>query len=555
MKSKLYRNLKRRMIAITLGVSIAPLVLLGGVIYFQYVKVFEARIQDQVRHLASSQGNAVDVFLHERSTILSIIIDTYSFQELRNQEGLDRLFEMINRRADGLGLIDLGVIDAQGRHLSYAGPYNLKGLRYDQQPWFREVMSRGKYISDVYTGFRQLPHFIIAIRGHSSEGPWILRATIDSNIFNRLVCNAQAGQSGDAYIINSEGIYQTQPRFGGQVMDQAPLVPRLFGEGTNVLRRRNSDGSVEFVAGSRLNSKDWLLVVSQTGREQMGGLTQTRDTEVVIIVLGCLGIVITSVVTIRGIVARLESADQDLNELNAQLLQRDKMAALGKMAAGIAHEINNPLAVIGEKAGWMRDLLEEEEFQNSPNLREYINALDRIESHVERARKITHNMLGFARRMEPHREDVDINGVLMQTLELLQNHARINNIEIRQDFEPGLPIIASDQSQLQQVFLNLFNNAIDAIGKDGAIQCATCREKDEIVVIITDDGPGIAPENQRRIFDPFFTTKDPGKGTGLGLSISYQIIEKMGGRITIDNVEPHGTRVTVHLPAILPDKK
>ena len=105
------------------------------------------------------------------------------------------------------------------------------------------------------------------------------------------------------------------------------------------------------------------------------------------------------------------------------------------------------------------------------------------------------------------------------------------------------------------MFLNLFNNAIDAIGKDGGIQCTTCREKDEIVVTITDDGPGIAPENQRRVFDPFFTTKDPGKGTGLGLSISYQIIEKMGGRITIDNVEPHGTRVTVHLPAILPDKK
>jgi two-component system NtrC family sensor kinase len=225
------------------------------------------------------------------------------------------------------------------------------------------------------------------------------------------------------------------------------------------------------------------------------------------------------------------------------------------MAAGIAHEINNPLAVIGEKAGWMRDLLDEEEFRDSPHLAEYRGSLEKIEHHVERARKITHNMLGFARRMEPRLDDVDVNQVLSQTLDLLQNHARINNIRVFSDLTPDLPVIASDQSQLQQVFLNLLNNAIDAIGKDGVIQCATARDKEHIVVTITDDGPGIAPEHRHRVFDPFFTTKDPGKGTGLGLAISYQIIEKMGGRIGLENVAPHGTRVAVHLPVVLPEKK
>ena len=555
MKSSLYRALQRKIVAITLVVSITPLVTLGAVIYYQYVKVFEARIEDQIRHLARSQCNALDMFLRERATILSIIVDTHAFDDLKDPKKLNPLFELINRRADGLGLVDIGVIDSAGRHLAYAGPYNLQGLNYYQQPWFSEVMSRGKYISDVYTGYRKLPHFIIAIRGHSPRGPWILRATIDSNIFNRLVRSAQAGQSGDAYIINTEGIYQTEPRFGGQVLDKAPLVPRLFGEGTMVLRQPNADGSMQFIAGAWLKSKDWLLVVSQGGDDQMGGLIQTRETEVAIILLGCLAIAFATVITTRTIVSRLETADRGLNELNAQLLQRDKMAALGKMAAGIAHEINNPLAVIGEKAGWMRDLLEEEEFQNSANLREYLTSLDKIENHVERARKITHNMLGFARRMEPHSDDVDVNDVVIQTLELLQNHARINNIEIRQDLEPGLPIIASDQSQLQQVFLNLFNNAIDAIAKDGTIRCSTRRNKEEIRVTIVDDGPGIAPEHRRRVFDPFFTTKEPGKGTGLGLSISYQIIEKMGGRITLQDAPPHGTEVVVHLPIILPEKK
>jgi two-component system NtrC family sensor kinase len=241
--------------------------------------------------------------------------------------------------------------------------------------------------------------------------------------------------------------------------------------------------------------------------------------------------------------------------LNSQLIQSDKMAALGKMAAGIAHEINNPLAVIGEKAGWMRDLLAEENFQQSENFEEYQRSIEKIEEHVERARKITHNMLGFARRMEPRLDDVDVNGIINQTLELLKNHARINNIEIRRDLQSDLPVIASDQSQLQQVLLNLLNNAIDAIGKDGVIDIASVSQDHTIEISIRDSGSGIPEDMQRRIFDPFFTTKGPGRGTGLGLSISYGIIEKMGGTLTFTSRQNECTTFIIRLPLKLPEKK
>jgi two-component system NtrC family sensor kinase len=254
-------------------------------------------------------------------------------------------------------------------------------------------------------------------------------------------------------------------------------------------------------------------------------------------------------------IRRLVSADNELDALNSQLIQSDKMAALGKMAAGIAHEINNPLAVIGEKAGWMRDLLSEENIQQSENFEEYQRSIDKIEEHVERARKITHNMLGFARRMEPRLDDVDVNGIINQTLELLKNHARINNIEIRKDLQSDLPVIASDQSQLQQVLLNLFNNAIDAIGKNGIIELATVSDNRTIEISISDSGSGIPEAVQRRIFDPFFTTKGPGRGTGLGLSISYGIIEKMGGTLTFTSRENEGTTFVIRLPIKLPEKK
>ena len=555
MKRTLYKNLRLKLIVITLTVSIAPLILLGSTIYYQFGKLYKERIEDQVRHLARSQSNAVDVFLRERTTILAMIVETQSFENLSNQENLSRLFWQINQRAEGLGLVDLGVIDRNGNQLAYAGPYNLKGLNYYQQPWFDEVLRRGKFISDVFMGFRQVPHVIIAVKGACDNDCWILRATIDSEIFNRLVRSAQVGTSGDAYIVNREGVFQTSPRFDGTILGQSGIDTQRFGEGTTVVERKKDSTDTRYIGGSWLKDGEWMLVISQIAGQERGWLVKARNTETLIIVTGCLAIFLAIVLISHTLVKHLEETDKKMNELNAQLIQQDKLAALGKMAAGIAHEINNPLAVIGEKAGWMEDLLAEEEFQDSDNFKEFAASIKKIEEHVDRARKITHSMLGFARRMEPRLDDVEVNRVLDQTIDILSNHARINDINIHKHFTDRLPVIASDQSQLQQVFMNLINNAIDAIGSDGTIDITTQLNQDEIDVIIHDDGPGIDEANQKKIFDPFFTTKHAGKGTGLGLSISYSIIEKMGGRITVKSQEGSGTEFRVSLPVVLPEKK
>jgi two-component system NtrC family sensor kinase len=333
------------------------------------------------------------------------------------------------------------------------------------------------------------------------------------------------------------------------------LDTTLFGGGTTVIEEKNGHGRKFICAGSWLNNNKWVLIISQDAGEEMSGLFATRNAEIGIVTAGIVAIILTTVFTTRSAVNRLRETDNRMNELHAQLVQSDKLAALGKMAAGVAHEINNPLAVIAEKTGWMEDLLTEEEFQKSQHLEEYRKSLRKIEEHVERARKVTHGMLGFARRMEPHLEDVDVNETLNQTIALLGNYARINNIEIRTDFSTYLPIIASDQSQLQQVFLNLISNAIDAIGKDGLIKVISRKLGLDIVISITDNGPGI-PENQMaKVFDPFFTTKETGKGTGLGLWVSYDIIEKMGGNITLKSREGEGATFTIRIPIVEPEKK
>jgi two-component system NtrC family sensor kinase len=553
MKTPLYTALQRKLIAITLVVSFAPLILLGVTIYYQFAQMYRIKLEEQILYRARSQAEAVALFLKERTAILAAMADTHTYQDLIREKNLSELFQIMNLRAGAF--VDLGVINNAGQHIAYVGPYDLKGLNYYQQPWFGEVMSKGIYISDVYMGFRQLPHFIIAVRRQEGENSWILRATIDPDIFGAIVRAAQVGKTGDAFIINGEGFYQTRPRFEGTILTLSKLDPNLFGGRTTIIEKADDKGNTILYAGSRLKNDQWLLVISQDLAEEMTGLFATRNVAISLILLGITAIVLATVFTTRMAVNRLKESDDRMNVLNAQLMQSDKLAALGKMAAGVAHEINNPLAVILQKTGWMEDLLDEEQLRESKNIDEFRNSIRKIEEHVERARKVVHNMLGYARRMEPRLEDVDVNDTVQQTISILDNYARINNIEIRVDLSSELPIIASDQAQLQQVFLNLISNAIDAIGKEGLIIVRSLRSENEIQVSVADNGPGIPEDLQRKVFDPFFTTKASGKGTGLGLWISYNIVEKMGGTITVTSKAGGGSLFTVKIPIVVPEKK
>jgi two-component system, NtrC family, sensor kinase len=554
-RSPLYIGLQRKIIFLTLLVAFVPLVLMGGTIYWQFARIYREKIDEQLRYRAATHGNTVDVFLSERTAVLTVIADTHNLDYMLQPGNLAALLEAMNLRAGGF--LDLGVIDSDGRHLVYVGPYHLEGLNYSDWPWFAQVMTRGAYVSDVFMGYRKIPHFIIAVRHQEKGRIWILRATIDSDVFTRLVRGAQVGKTGDAFIVNGDGITQTAPRFldEGGILGQSRIEPSKFGEGTSVLAMPGPDGRNRLYAGTWLKNIKWLLVISQDPAEKMAGLSQARSLEIGIVLAGALVIILTVVLATRLMVKKLVEADRAVSEMNAQLVQSDKLAAMGKMAASVAHEVNNPLAVIGEKTGWALDLLEEEEFQQSKNVEEFRRSLRKIEEHVERARKVVHNMLGFARRMEPRTEDVDINQVIDQTISLLENYARTSNIDIQTHLAADLPIIASDQAQLQQVFLNLVSNAIDAIANGGAIEVSTRQLDGNIYVNIKDDGPGMTPEMQKKIFEPFFTTKSGGKGTGLGLSVSLGLVEKMGGTITVESKVGEGCTFTVKLPIVVPEKK
>ncbi|MBF0475539.1 MAG: two-component sensor histidine kinase, partial [Deltaproteobacteria bacterium] len=236
-------------------------------------------------------------------------------------------------------------------------------------------------------------------------------------------------------------------------------------------------------------------------------------------------------------------------ELDDQLIQSQKLAAIGELSSGIAHEINNPLAIIGQEVEWLRHLFETGTLQEEKDREEFADSLKQIASQVDRCRDITHKLLNFARKMDPVMQAVELNKLIDEMAALVEKEAKLNNINIIREFQKDLPLVTSDPPFLRQVILNLLNNATYAIEANGAITISTKDNKDgRVEIAVVDTGRGIPKEHLKKIFDPFFTTKPPGKGTGLGLSICHGIIQRVGGTISVISQLDRGTTFTIRLP-------
>ena len=238
--------------------------------------------------------------------------------------------------------------------------------------------------------------------------------------------------------------------------------------------------------------------------------------------------------------------------LMAQILQSERMAAVGRLASGVAHEINNPLAIISEITGFLSELAEEDSDAGRTELmRELKEALPKIGTQIKRGRDITHRLLQFARKTEMSIEYADVNTALKEILPFLEKECRLAGITIHRDCQPDLPKVAVDETQLQEVLMNLTKNAIDALTDKGGgnIWLETRVEDGKVVISVRDDGPGIDDAIRDRLFDPFASTKSIKQGTGLGLSICYAIVKRFDGEIRVFSEPDRGASFKVFLPA------
>jgi two-component system NtrC family sensor kinase len=533
-------------------VSFTPMILVGGIILYQFQASYHEKVHAHLEELVQKHKQNIDSFLQEKLGDIRFLADNFNFEELRDETCLTDKLESLQKEF-GLVFVDLGVISENGIQIAYAGPFKLGKALYSQADWFQKAMKSKYFISDVFLGLRGLPHFIIAVRDNWMGEKWILRATIDFVAFNSLVENIRIGETGFAFILNKEGKFQTKPLLD-IVTTRKPYIDFLSDRNAtkdeiHVVERTDESGHKNIYVAASLKNGDWLLVYQQRASDAFSDFRRTLRVALIIMLLGGLGIITMAFLLSRRMVNRIARADREKQMMNKQVVETGKLASVGELAAGIAHEINNPVAIMVEEAGWIEDILEDEEFQESENLDEFIRALEQIRTQGRRCKEITHKLLHFARKTDSRIQEVQINDLIGELVELSAQKAKYSNVTINTVLQKDLPSLHVSETEVQQVFLNLINNALDAMEKKGGvIDVTTLMEGDHIAVQVADNGPGIPEANLARIFDPFFTTKPVGKGTGLGLSICYGIIKKMGGEIDVRSVIDVGATFRVLIP-------
>ncbi|MDY6950174.1 MAG: ATP-binding protein [Thermodesulfobacteriota bacterium] len=238
--------------------------------------------------------------------------------------------------------------------------------------------------------------------------------------------------------------------------------------------------------------------------------------------------------------------------LQEDLVQVDRLAEIGRIAAGVAHEINNPVAVIREAAAWAGEVVADAKGLSADDREELEEVMEKIGAQTERCANITHKLLGFARESRPARSELDIHELLKETISFLKPQLKHTNIKVGLAFAEGPLLVNSDPRLLEQVFVNLIGNAIHALlekpGDDKHIELGTVRKDSEVEIRIEDNAGGIPQEHRGKIFELFYTTKAPGKGTGLGLPISQNVVRSLGGEITFESKVGVGTTFRVQLP-------
>ncbi len=526
----------------------APLLLLAAFFHVQYQRLLRESLQAHLQVIAEHQANTFDLFLRERLVNLGNIMDNPQFQDPERGDRLAGFLSSLQRTSDAF--LDLGVVSGAGDLVRYVGPVNYSAeINYRYEDWFQEVMGpeKGSVITEIYLGFRDRPHFTIAVRRGEGPDAVILRAALSPERLSEYLTTLEGANEVHAAIVNARGILQVATPKVGEVLQPSPFTPPPSPERGFVPGAR-LDERPEY-AFAWLNQTPWALVVMTAGggaevRPSLFRNAFFLGTVAVFLVMGMVILVRT-----RQVVGSRLAAEQYEAELSGQLVHAAKLASVGELAAGIAHEINNPLAIIAEEVGVLKDSLDPDLVQEGDEPVDLPEHLDAIHEAVFRCRDITRKLLTFVRQTEVKVEPHLIREILNDVLDvMLGNELAISNVEVVRSYDTSIPPILTDRNQLVQVFVNLVKNAMDAMPKGGTLTITTARKGDWASISIRDTGCGMTPDQMEKVFLPFFTTKDPGKGTGLGLSVSYSIIQAFGGAFYVDSAPGKGSVFTVELP-------
>ncbi len=527
-------------------VALIPLVSITLIDYGVTQHSVESEVLLRTARLVSNTWRTVSFFLAQRRSALDFVVRDNSYNSLRDPKRLSEILENLKRGFGGF--VDLGVIDSSGKQRAYAGPYNLEGIDYRDQEWFKDVANIGVNVSDVFMGFRRTPHIVIAVRHHLPNGSfYVLRATIDTDRFNELLSGLEVSGEGDSFLINKDGVLQTPSRDYGNVLDRIPLSVPEYSPKTRVYEGVSPDKKQLVIGYAYIHDTPFILMIVKQKRELMKPWQKTRFQLIGFLVASIIIIVVVVLSVATYLVNRILIADQKRIMTLHEVEYSNKMASIGRLAAGVAHEINNPLAIINEKVGLIKDMFTiKDEFKENKKL---ISLVDSALSSVDRCGAITKRLLNFARHLDVKVQTINLEEVIKDVLGFLSKEAEYRSIAVSVNVPGDIPPFDSDRGKLQQIFLNIINNAFAAVKDGGKLDVTAKREGANLIsVSFTDDGYGIPASDLKRVFEPFFSTKTRQGGTGLGLSITYGLVQELGGSIEVQSEVGKGSSFIVTIP-------
>jgi len=545
-----FRRLER---VFQIGLFVAYLIPISILsVYFYYT--FNLSVRESAGlHLAAiaeSQRNTIALYMQKRIVSIFSLFHTRDFTVTPVQDTMDAyLASLVTADVDLVDFVDIGFIDPEGIQIGYAGPYpHLLHKDYSQEDWYLELIRRPQsyVVTDLYLGLRRIPHFTIGVKQLIDGQYYVVRTSLDPYRLYDFITATRHGARVDGFLLNREGLYQVVDTDFGELLEAAVYIPPRD-TGTDVAEI-TFNGEKMLLAYTWLKEVPWCLVMWQPRSLAFQATERVRNSMILGSAVLVLALMIIIWLIVRRVIRWTELLERDRAQLKTQLYHTHKLVAVRQLAGGVAHEINNPLAIIASEAGLIRDMLDERlGMECTPEA--IVKQLDEIDKAVYRARSITRKILSFVRRTEPKLAPCDLRQVLEDVVSgVKQQEFSVSNINVVRDLDPNIPKLMLDHDLIRQVFLNLINNASDAVTAGCTITLRTRMEDGWVKVTVADDGVGMNAEQIQKAFLPFYTTKDVGKGTGLGLSISQNIVEGFGGRIEVESKPGVGSAFAVVLP-------
>jgi two-component system, NtrC family, sensor kinase len=541
-------NLRRKwqqIVAFTTIVTLMPLVVMTLMDCRLTLHAFRSEAMMSTSRMVSNTRRNIAAVLSRHRAVLAFVARDNSLSDLLAP---GRLADVLANLRSGIrGFIDLGVEDANGGLLAYAGA---AGTAKQTPPavHFGHTAANSYFISDVRPGAGQGHRPVIAIRHDLAGGAFfVLYATLDAGLLDDPVSQLDLNRGDDAFIIDARGILQTPARNYGKRFETVPLtIPPTIGH-TRVIRTRDRHGRSVIMGIAPIAGSPFLLMMIRQESGIMDLWLKPRMHLIGFLIFSIALIVASILGLATYLVNRIHAADKRRIQALHHLEYANKLASIGRLASGVAHEINNPLAIISQKAGLIKDL-----FIFNPEYaanRKLMGLLDDVLATVGRCGTITRRLLDFARHMESCIEPVDIVAIIRQLVGLMEKEAQRRGIRVSTTVEGEIPAFESDRGNIQQIFLNLINNALAAMGDGGRLDITIVRSHPaQVRVTVADTGHGISEADLAHIFEPFFSTQPGHGGTGLGLSVTYGMVSALGGRIAASSQIGRGTRFTVTLP-------